>query len=150
MDLMHLRITGDLDPCADSENQLDAASERIQNVTTSQHGTDMTAAFKTPIHFPQVAKKKKQPMRAIDTELLKVEHFTPIPGARRVNGKYDQLFDSMRFGSCIACEQAEMNSVATGLRKYLLRMDKAGKVVSVKNCDDGKSRVWLTDGSENG
>lgn len=31
MDLMHLRITGDLYQCADSENQLDAASERIQN-----------------------------------------------------------------------------------------------------------------------
>lgn len=100
-------------------------------------------ALKTPFSFPQLVKKHK-PMNNIDTEFLTIEHNTPIPGARRVNGKYDKLFESMRAGSCVVCEQSEMNSVCNGLRKYLSRTEKTGKVVSVKNCADGKSRVWLT------
>lgn len=95
--------------------------------------------------FAQLAKasKKHKPMRAVDVDLLKVEHNTPLPAGRRVYGKYDALFAQLKFGSCIACEPSEKENIANGLRKYLERNKKPGKIVSVKNCDDGKSRVWL-------
>jgi hypothetical protein len=103
----------------------------------------MTQPMKTPIQFPQVAKKHR-PMATVDTDMLIVEYNTPIPKERRVFGKYDKIFESLKFGSCVACELSEMNSVCNGLRKYLQRMERPGRVISVKNCQDGKARVWLT------
>lgn len=100
----------------------------------------MTAALKsTP--FAQLVRKKT--LSHIDASMLSVEHGTPIPEGRRVYGKYDNLFESMKFGSCVACEPKEMNSVANALRKYLQRQKRQGKVVSVSRCEDGKARVWL-------
>ncbi len=97
--------------------------------------------------FAQLTKvattRKHKPMHAVDVDMLKLEHDTPLPDSRRILGKYDDLFSKMRFGSCIACEPKEKENIANGLRKYLQRMKKPGKIVSVKNCEDGKSRIWL-------
>lgn len=101
----------------------------------------MTAAAKNVSPFTGLVRKKT--MAHIDTSMLTVEHNTPLPEGRRVLGKYDALFDSMKFGSCVACEPKEMNCVANALRKFLERNKRAGKVVSVSRCEDGKARVWL-------
>ena len=101
----------------------------------------MTAAAKTVSPFAQLVRKKTT--THIDASMLQLEHNTPIPEGRRVYGKYDDLFGAMKFGSCVACEPAEMNCVANALRKFLERMKRDGKVISVSRCDDGKARVWL-------
>lgn len=101
----------------------------------------MSVAAKTVSTFAQLVRKKTT--THIDASMLSVEHGTPIPEGRRMVGKYDDLFASMKSGSCVACEPAEMNSVANALRKFLERTKRTGKVVSVKHCEDGKARVWL-------
>lgn len=103
----------------------------------------MTAQLKAATPFPFQTRKVHKPMDYIDPELLKVEHNTPLPQARRIYGKYDDLFGRMRYGSCVVCEGEEMNKVANALRKWLEREKQPGKVVSIKRCEDGKARVWL-------
>ena len=50
-------------------------------------------------------KKKISRAMEIDPDLLKIEHNTPIPKGRPAPGKYDELFASLKAGSCVACDQ---------------------------------------------
>lgn len=102
----------------------------------------MSAVLK-PSPFPQVARKKQTKAEYIDPSLLTVEHNTPMPEGRRVIGKYDAKFASLKYGSCIACEPREVNCVANALRKWLEREKAPGKVESAREMRDGKGRVWL-------
>lgn len=106
----------------------------------------MSAVLKPASPFPApVRTVRHKPMHAVDVDMLKLEHNTPLPAGRRIVGKYDELFSRMKFGSCIACEQSEKENIANGLRKFLQRNKKPGKVVAVKRCEDGKARVWLVE-----
>ncbi len=100
------------------------------------------STLKQPVMFPTVAKRNVV-MNYVDPSMLKLEHNTPLPTARRVFGKYDEIFASMKYGSCIACEYSEFQKIANALRKYLERTKRPGKVVHVSKCEDGKARVWL-------
>jgi hypothetical protein len=117
---------------------------RTQARNLNQPKTTMNAQ-RTPSPFPTVAKRNARPAQAIDPDLLSVEHSTPRPTARRVSGKYDAVFAKLRYGSCVACEPSEMNTVANSLRKWMAREGKPGKVVSVTRDKDGRARVWMVE-----
>jgi hypothetical protein len=94
----------------------------------------------------QMAKAPRQPkaQKVVDTSMITVEHNTPLPENRRVTGKYDALFSTLKAGSCVACERAESESVCNALRKWLQRNKITGmKIIKHSRCDDGKARVWL-------
>lgn len=92
--------------------------------------------------FPVVSKKSHAPL---DAGLLTVEHGTPIPTRRYVNGKYDETFDALKHGSCLVCEPKEREAVRNALVKWLARKGRAHlfSVTSVGKCDDKRARVWL-------
>ncbi len=99
----------------------------------------MSALRKTVSPFPGVVRNAD----GIDVSLLKVEHSTPIPARAVVKGKYDELFDKRKFGSCVVCETDEFSKVSNALRKWLQVRGRKGKIKGVSRCEDGHARVWL-------
>lgn len=100
----------------------------------------------TPSVFQLAKPTKKKISRAmeIDPDLLKIEHNTPIPKGRPAPGKYDELFASLKAGSCVACEPAERGNVESAIMRWMRRNKITGmKTVKRLHCDDGKARIWI-------
>lgn len=67
----------------------------------------------------------------------------PIPTVKTApKYKYDDTFDQIIPGGCVACPSDRVSAVSGALRTYLKRKNKGGKVVSVQRYEDGRGRVW--------
>lgn len=111
----------------------------------------MSALNKTASPFPLSAVVKKKPNQEIDTDHLIIEHNQPVPKMKsRSSDKYGPIFAKLKPGSCIRCEEGELNVIAGMLRKYISAGRcpalKDCKVISRKRCDDGAARAWVVKG----
>lgn len=88
----------------------------------------------------------------VDPNNLTIERNIPLPAARAVRNKYQQLFGRMEPGECIKCKPDEVTSVSNAMRKWIDDNNKRGQlmVVSQRYCKSGQGdeyvgRVWLAD-----
>ena len=68
----------------------------------------------------------------------------PIPAGRSLpKGKYDAIFEALKFGQCIRCKVGEASKIGHALDKWLERHGKRGIVKTMMQYDDTSGRVWL-------
>jgi hypothetical protein len=108
----------------------------------------MTKTKASPSPFPPVAARKLAKSIEIDTDLLVVEHSTPLPRLRSSKStKYGPVFGKLKPGSCIRCEPKETSPISNVLRKAMEQGKypaiKGCKVITRMRCDDGHGRVWV-------
>lgn len=97
-------------------------------------------------------KKGHKNMPRIDITTLKIRSDVPLPGARRILGKYAKFFDQLQPKQMIECKPDEVNPIDQALRKFLRErgLDKDLTVVRAQYLDEdpNKGGVWLWPKSE--
>ena len=62
--------------------------------------------------------------------------------------KYDQTFAAMRHGQAIKCSRADLASIASAMRRYVVRTGADAHVKTAPDYGDGMGRVWLMGGKK--
>lgn len=90
--------------------------------------------------------EKVRKMQNVDASTLKVCDDPYRPERARTAGKYDAIFDGMKFGQAVRCETKDTAKVSTAMRKWAQERKKKIVVRATKHFDDGMGRVWMLKG----
>lgn len=104
--------------------------------------TMIAEAFKEPKTVWQKPKRKHQD---VDINTLSISD-DPVSNRRYKEGKYDTLFNKLKYGQSIKCNSEDTQKIGNAMRDWAKRMNRKGHVKGISYYTKTTGRVfWLKD-----